>query len=326
MKLLVILCLLAMPGLGAHRFYACGMTSKGWVVGMKLLPSGLFMKSGTADWQRLGFMHPSITTLDYDPRNPHLIYIAAGNGCIRSADGGVTWRIATGNDVTELQDVAVDRQAPDTVWIALPDGVAVSFDGGAHWKRTGPGVTRKFTQTIAVDRARAGRVIAGGEAGIFLTENNGAAWRQVLKGAQATDIVQSPFDTRLWMAATMDAGLWISTNGGGDWTRAQAVPGSRALYNVRFDPAEAGRVAVSGWGIGVMISRDRGANWQSANSGLPTTQVWRVAFDPDTAGRLYASVHEEALYQSDDVGQSWRAAGHEGSIFTDLVFVPEVTR
>ncbi|MCC6585345.1 MAG: hypothetical protein IT168_01390 [Bryobacterales bacterium] len=317
---------MVLPALPAHRFYACGMTSKGWVVGMKLLPSGLFLNTGGMEWERLGFMHPSIATLDYDPRDPRLIYMAAGNGCIRSGDGGRTWRITTDSDVTELQDVAVDRTAPDTVWIALPDGIAVSRDGGGSWKRSGPAVTRKFTQTIRVDRTRAGRVIAGGEDGIHLTSDNGAQWRQALRGVQPTDVAQSPGDARVWMATTMDAGLWLSSDGGTEWSRVKGVPGSRALYNVRFDPTDAKRAAVSGWGIGVMVTHDGGMTWHSANAGLPSMQVWRVAFDPDHAGRLYASVHEEALYRSDDAGDSWQAVGLEGSIFTDLVFVPEVVR
>lgn len=323
----VLLVLAAAPGWGEvkHRLYGCGITSRGWVVGQRLLPSGLFERIGE-EWRRLGFLHPVLTTLDYDPRDPRVLYIAAGNGCIRSADGGNSFRITTGWEVTELQDVAVDPNAPDSVWVALPDGVLMSRNQGQSWERREPRVGRRFMQSIRVDRWRAGRVLAGGELGIFLSDDEGRRWRQVFSGGQVTDIAQSPHTPGWWMAATQDSGVWSSRDGGIRWARVEGVAADRAIYNVSFDATSARRVAVSGWGVGVMVSEDEGQHWQRRTSGLPGAQVWRVAFDPDAAGRMWASVHEEAVYVSENAGERWRVAGLPGSILYDLVFVPEVRR
>lgn len=308
----------------AHKLYACGITSRGWVVGLKLPPSGLFLNAA-GGWQRLGYTHPAIETLDYDPRNPRVIYLAAGNGCVRSTDGGATWRITTSWDITELRDVSVDRNRPDTVWVAIPDGVGVTRDAGRSWTWRGPATARKFTQTIRVDRLRAGRVLAGGEAGLFLTSDDGAVWRQVLAGVQVTDVAQSPHDAGEWMAATQDGGVFLSRDSGQQWRRVSGLPAA-VFYNASYDPAMRGRIAVAGWGFGVMVSEDGGKSWVARTAGLPSHNVWRTSFDPDHPGRLYASVHEEALFVSADSGENWRSAGLPGSILTDMIFVPETRR
>ena len=100
----------------------------------------------------------------------------------------------------------------------------------------------------------------------------------------------------------------------------------RNLYDIAFDPASPGRIAVAGWGTGVAFSADHGKTWQPRNAGLPSTAVWSVAFDPARPGRIYAGVHEEALYVSPDNGATWSRDGLEGSRVFRMKFVPEMPR
>lgn len=312
---------LAAPAAGEHRLYLGAHTSKGWVVGAKLRPSGLFERVKTG-WTLVGYPHPAVTTLDYDPRDPRVLYIAAGNGCIRSADGGRTWTFLTGWDFTELRDVKVDRHSPDTVWIALPDGVAVSRDRGGAWTRVDLGVARRYTQTLAVDREAAGRVLAGTDSGVLLTEDGGATWRSAAPHLRVTThLQQSPHNGNDWIATTESSGAYSSCDGGRTWSRIPGIPAG-TLYNVSFDPTTRGRVAIAGWAAGVVVSEDGGQTWEERQSGLPRREIWRAVFDPDRTGRMYASVHEEAVFVSDDAGRNWRNAGLEGSLVTDFVFVP----
>jgi hypothetical protein len=94
---------------GAYTLYTCMVTSKDYVVGAKLPPSGIFIKPSGGAWKHAGYNHPFIAAVDYDPRDPRVVYVAAGNGLLRVSDRGEHWKILTGNDVTELMDVAVDR-------------------------------------------------------------------------------------------------------------------------------------------------------------------------------------------------------------------------
>ena len=148
------------------RFYACGAASKNYVVGMALPPSGLFeWAAAGAPWTQHGFNHPTINAADYDPKDPSVLYLAAGNGCIRAEDGGKRWRILTGWQMTEVQDVSLDWAEPGSIYIAMADGIGFSADGGATWTHRDSGIVRKFAQSVQVDRSRAGRVLAGGPVG-----------------------------------------------------------------------------------------------------------------------------------------------------------------
>src|SRR5829696_8364825 len=49
--------------------YVCAATTKNYVVGAKLLPSGLFSRHGDANWKLQGHANPFTFALDYDPRD-----------------------------------------------------------------------------------------------------------------------------------------------------------------------------------------------------------------------------------------------------------------
>src|SRR5262245_15104221 len=102
MQWLLVLAMLPPPLAAQYTLYTCMVTSKDYVVGAKLPPSGIFFKSRSGEWRHAGFNHPFIRALDYDPRDPGTVYVAAGNGLTRVSNGGERWKILTGNDVTEL--------------------------------------------------------------------------------------------------------------------------------------------------------------------------------------------------------------------------------
>ena len=52
-----------------------------WLLAV-LPPSGLFLKSDGAGWRHAGFNYPSLTSLDYDPRDPSTVYVIEGEGII----------------------------------------------------------------------------------------------------------------------------------------------------------------------------------------------------------------------------------------------------
>jgi photosystem II stability/assembly factor-like uncharacterized protein len=323
---LMLLALLPLPAIGQYTLYTCMVTSKGYVVGAKLPPSGLFLKSA-GEWRHAGYNHPLLTALDYDPRDPSAVYVAAGNGLLRVTEHGERWKILTGSDVTELLDVSVDRNTPGTIYFSHTAGIQVTHDSGATWQDAGAGLRRKYTAAIRVDRQRGGTLIAGNEEGIFRSEDGGKHWSLAgAAGYQVLHIEQSPHDPCHWLAATEGGGLFASTNCGATFESNGNLGVGRNIYDIAFDAASKSRIAVAGWGTGVAISEDRGKTWQLRDAGLPAVSVWSVVFDPAKPGRVYASVHEEALYVSEDYGLSWKKDGLEGSAVFRMKFVPEAAR
>lgn len=326
MRWLLMFAGVCLPAVAQHTLYLCGAVTREYVVGAKLPVSGLFLKSGTLDWQHAGYNHPFLFGLDYDPRDPATVYLAAGNGLIRATEHGTKWKILTGSDVTELRDVSVDGRAPGTVYFAHSAGMRVTHDDGATWQELASGMRRKYTEAIRVDRTHEGVVLAGMEQGIMRSLDGGASWKLAgAAGFQILHIEQSPHDGCFWLAATQGGGLFASHDCGVTFENLGRVGVGSNVYDIAFDPGQAGRIAVAGWGMGVLFSEDSGLTFRARNSGLPRTDVWSVAFDPDRPGRLYTSVHEEALYVSEDGGANWSRAALDGTIVPRMKFVPQAS-
>ena len=324
MRWFVLLLAAFSPLRAQYTLYTCMVTSKDYVVGAKLPPSGIFRKPSNGGWRHAGYNHPFLAALDLDPADPATLYVAGGNGLIRVTERGERWKILTGSDVTELMDVAVDRQAPGTVYFTHTAGIRVTHDYGATWSDAGAGLHRKYSQAIRVDSRKSGVLIAGNEEGIFRSEDGGRSWRLAgAAGYQVLHVEQSPHHPCFWLAATQGGGLFASTDCGVSFESAGNLAAGRNISDIAFDPASPDRIAVAGWVVGVMLSEDGGKTWQSRSAGLPSTSVWSVAFDPAHPGRLYASVHEEALYVSQDYGRTWVKDGLEGSRVYRMRFVPE---
>lgn len=329
-KLLLLLASLATAAFAAgpgHDMYVCAAVNNNYVIGSKYVTmSGLFRLDGKGGWEHIGFNDIGLMAVSFDPRDHKVFYSASLNGCIRTFDGGQHVRVTTSWDVTEPRDVAVDPNAPDTVYLAAPDGIMVSTNRADTWTRRENGLPARgrYTQAIRVDRGSSGRVFAGCETGIYLTENAGRLWRRVLPTDDTVlDIQQSPADPHRWVAVTQSAGGWSSADNGVTWKRLPGLPSEHALYNISFDATNPRRLAVGSYTYGVLTSEDDGATWTARNDGLPEKhEVWRVAVHPDT-GTLYAGVLSSTLFSSDDFGHTWKPAGLPSSRVSSFCFVPK---
>ncbi len=321
MRVLVWFAAAALCAHAEHRLHAVGATTRGWVVGVALLPSGLFVKDAGGAWANAGYRHPLLTGLSWLPGHPETLFLAAGDGVIR-VDAEGRWRVLTGETVTELQDISAG--AGGMLAFAHTAGFRVSEDEGRTWREISAGLQRRYGKAVRLDRTRKGRIVVGTEDGFYVSTNLGETWRLAgAAGFQAMRVEQSPHEAALWLAVTQKGGIFRSTDGGLTFEATPRDPSAgRNLYDIAFDPADARRIAVCGWGVGVLISEDGGVTWQARNQGLPRPDVWSVAFDPDKPGRLYAGVHEEALYVSEDAGRTWRVEGLPGSIILKMAFVP----
>ena len=315
----------------AYDFFICANVNQNYVIGSRIdTTNGLFQHNPANDtWQHFGYNDRTITALAFDPRDHDTIYTTTLNGIFVSTDGGESWKMTNSWDMTEGRDVAVDPQSPDTVYFALPDGFAVSTDRGQTWERRENGLPDrgKFTQAISPDRVIADRVLAGCEKGVYLTENAGRFWRQVLPTeTTVNDLEQSPHDPDHWLAVTDSHGAWRSRDGGQTWALITYLPNDRAIYNATYDPTTPGRQAIASWAHGVWTSEDGGDSWTQRSAGLPENpKAWRVGVDPNS-GRLYVSVFEDTLYYSDDFGRSWEPDALAGSSVNAFISIRRENR
>ena len=101
--------LLAFGQAAKHDLYLCAAVNRNYVIGSKITTtSGLHLREANGQWAHVGINDPSIFAVSFDPRDHNTFYTAALNGALRTVDGGKSWRIMTGWDITEPKDVCVD--------------------------------------------------------------------------------------------------------------------------------------------------------------------------------------------------------------------------
>jgi hypothetical protein len=285
--------------------------------------SGLYRSNDRRNFEHVGFSHIRTFAATYDPREPTTLFVSVLDGVLRGRERGTHWRRMTSWDLTEPKAIHFDLNAPDHIYAGLPDGIAVSRDRGETWQRMNEGIRRGYTHSLAIDRTKAGRLLAGTELGIYLTEDGARTWKLVQPTEKVTyDLQQSPHDPRDFLAVTSANGAMRSGDGGRSWRAIEGVSKQHTLHFGQFDPHDARRIVICGWEAGVLLSEDGGQTWNDRSGGLPNRQVWCVTPDPDFPGRLYAAPYLKPVYVSDDMGRTWRPLTFEKAIIYNFMFVP----
>jgi photosystem II stability/assembly factor-like uncharacterized protein len=251
--------------------------------------------------------------------DPYEFYAAtAAAGIWKTTDNGVTWKSVFDNQrVHAIGALAVDQRTPRTVWAGTGeatnrqssswgDGVYKSTDAGATWTNMGL-ANSKHIARIAIDPTNSDIVFvaamgslwgAGGDRGIYRTDDGGRSWTKVLGRDDETggvDVTIDPTDPSIVYAA---------------------------LYQRRRAPY--GFVG-GGAGSGLHKSTDGGRTWRALSNGLPQGTLGRLSLsvyrkDPRV---VYASVEQGlrytssisydkrlgGVYRSDDKGETWRLMG-----------------
>lgn len=210
--------------------------------------------------------------------------------------------------------------------------------GPSYAATSGRNLERIWEFAVAGDRLYAGVA----EAGLFVSEDDGAAWAPVpglndhptqpgwqpgLGGLALHRILVDPHDvSRLWVAISA-VGVFASDDGGETWDlRNQGVqvtaPGDAAdigycVHSVVADPADADRI----WRQdhrGIYRTVDGGRQWERIQMGIPGTGFGFPIVRDHRSGDLYVIPLESdeyrmpvdgrlAVFRSVDGGDSWTA-------------------
>ena len=249
-----------------------------------------------------------VVDIAVDPQVPDQVFIAAASGGVwKSSDAGGTftpawpdgWGQAIGAVAMTSDGVlfaGTGEAQPGGGSITFGgDGVYRSADRGATWKRVGLADSHAIAR-FAIDPSNESRIFAaaagnlfvpGGERGVYLTEDGGDSWRQVLAPPNdttgATEVIIDPSNPSRVYAAMWDH---------------QREPHQRTY---------------GGDGSSLWRSDDGGETWQRMTTGLPTDADqgrWGLALAPSNPERLYAYVGTaigpfRAFYRSDNGGDTW---------------------
>jgi hypothetical protein len=163
------------------RLYACVLADNtpGNFLGASSLGSGLWVSDDTGKtWNHLGWKHGktySVRVPKYG--NGKTIFLARGDGLLRSTDAGSTWRMLTDWRQTEVTDVGALEADPAFLIITTPNGMWRSQDSGKTWMKLTKGVESLFVSRIEFHPKFPNRMAAATEKGLFTSNDRGESWR-----------------------------------------------------------------------------------------------------------------------------------------------------
>lgn len=236
-----------------------------------------------------GMPETAVTHVLLDPTSPkerRVLYAAAfGKGVYKSVDGGKTWA-QKNNGITQAEPFAwrIARSPDETLYLIVArrsedgsignpgDGALYkSTDGAEHWQPVplpsgvngpnGLAVDPKSPQRLYLAAwARATASLHGEGGGIYISEDGGHTWRQVLDRDQ--HVYDITIDTRtpnVMYAAGFESSAWRSIDRGEHWSR---VPGFNFKWGHRviLDPKDPAKIYVTTFG---------GSVWHGSVNGKP---------------------------------------------------------
>ena len=214
---------------------------------------------GASNWSSLG---PStaatggngrINCIAFHPTNANTFWVGTpAGGMWKTTNGGVTWSTNTDDlPVLGVSSIAIHPTDPDIMYIATGDGdgalslsafgqplagdtksigVLKSTDGGSTWTQVLSAEQNEgvLIRKVIIDPVYPDYVFAATNVGIFLTENAGTTWSNVLSG-YFMDIEYHPTNSDITYASSYDPGgnaqVFVSYNVGADWQQTTNLSG-----------------------------------------------------------------------------------------------------
>jgi photosystem II stability/assembly factor-like uncharacterized protein len=197
-------------------------------------------------------------------------------------------------------------------------GVWHSPDAGLSWVRhRAPFPLNSRIQALAVHPTERHTVFAGGDTGLFVSQNGGGQWERLSSEDDVPTIwllAIDPVDPNILFAGTRPAGIYRSRDGGRQWDKlpAQIAPacsiGTPFVTSVMIDPNDH-HIVWTGVEIdGVFRSMDGGDTWKHVENGLYDPDIHAMALAQTSAKRILASTARD-LFASTDMGETWESWG-----------------
>lgn len=233
---------------------------------------------GGKTWTRTtnGMGETAATHILLDPTSPkgsRVLYVTGfGRGVFKSTDGGETWTLKNNGlpahqpfawrlirDRNGVLYLVIARRSENGGFGNAEDGFLYRSDNGAeHWTKIELPVGVNGPNGLAVDSANPRRLylaVWGRRAtdravdgGIFLSNDAGASWRNVLsKDQHVYDITIDPRNANILYACGFESSAWKSADRGETWSR---IPGYDFKWGHRVfpDPRNASKIYITTYG------------------------------------------------------------------------------
>jgi photosystem II stability/assembly factor-like uncharacterized protein len=160
-------------------------------------------------------------------------------------------------------------------------------------------------------------IFAGGDTGLFVSQNGGAQWERIGapgNGPTIWSLAIDPVEPRRLFAGTRPAGVYRSRDGGLQWEKLavdiaqECSIGTPFVTSLMVDPDDH-RTVWAGVEIdGVFRSLDGGDTWTHVETGLYDPDIHAMTIAATQPKRVYASTARE-VFASNNMGETWQPLG-----------------
>jgi photosystem II stability/assembly factor-like uncharacterized protein len=252
-----------------------------------------FFQSGDqgTHWRmtRRGMYYPPVHALLQDPLAPTTLLSGNSGSIFRSTDGGETWAPSDeGLPRGRLTIYALLNDPADAraVCAGTSEGVWFSRDGGATWGNQR--ITDRTVRCLAWVEAPTLRLLAGTDAGVYVSLNRGEIW-SVLgtgfpSGVAVRDVAAASGSL---FAACGAAGLYRSDDHGKSWQPISVSASAPGVYGL-LAMSQGSYALIAGTDGGVFGLGRSSGTWSSLAPGIPAAaRLDTLAYDA-SHGILYA--------------------------------------
>ena len=266
-----------------------------------------------------------ISDFAVNPNNPKEYYVATSAGGVwKTINGGTTYQpIFDSQGSYSIGVVTIDPNNPNVIWVgtgennnqrsvSYGDGIYKSEDGGVSWQHMGL-KNSEHIGSILVDPENSNRIYvaaqgplwsAGGDRGLYLSEDGGSTWKATLTVNEHTgvnEVVMHPSNPNILYASTHQRRRHV-------FTYISGGPGS-SVYR----------------------SMDKGQTWTEIKKGLPEVELGRIGLaiapsDPETIYAVVEAAQDKGgFYRTTNRGASWEKRGgysSSGNYYQEIVVDP----
>ena len=240
---------------------------------------------GGRSWHRIndGLDNFFVGFLEMHPRNPDVLFAAAGNnalafegelgGIYKTTDGGKHWKKVLGDDIFTV--VVIAPSDPDIVYAGSPRAFYRSEDGGETWMRFSkpegcygpPGIRAGVPISAVVEPDDPYTIFVNNYGGgCFKSTDGGETWVDSSRGYTGAEIHAVEVDPRdpNVVYAIGRSGPFKSLDGGESWIGLAYHPADFAeWYDLALNPERPDEVLISDEHTGTILkSHDGGRHWR----------------------------------------------------------------
>lgn len=245
------------------------------------------------------------------------------NSCVMTS-GNLVWNTVTSGDGFYC---LIDYQNPQYMYASSQNGGLVrSTNGGSSFINATSGLDLSYTNWSTpwiIDKNNPS-ILYCGTYKVHKSTNRAASWTAIspdlakahvvnLGTITTVDVAKS--NPSVIYAGTDDANVWVTTNGGTNWTLINAGLPNRWVTRVTIHPDSANvcYVTLSGYkvdstGVHIFRTTNYGNSWTSISGNLPDAPINDILIDPTNSSKLYIGT-DYGVMVTTNLGQNWGIMG-----------------